>query len=178
MSPLHDQEDTPLPPESSPAAPPAPIRVPDLPPLPVFKVGERAEARRPHSLAGTLAENLASGGVRMDKRMFQNMSRGKLVPEARIDLHGMTLDQAHGALNRFVMEGYTRQRRLLLVITGKGRKPSDDGPIPVRHGALRHQVPQWLALPPLGPIVLQVTPAHLRHGGAGAYYVYLRRPRA
>jgi len=42
---------------------------------------------------------------------------------------------------------------------------------------LRHQVPQWLALQPLSPAILQVTPAHLRHGGHGAYYVYLRRNR-
>jgi DNA-nicking Smr family endonuclease len=40
---------------------------------------------------------------------------------------------------------------------------------------LRHQVPQWLRLPPLGNVVMQVTPAHIRHGGHGAYYVYLRR---
>jgi DNA-nicking Smr family endonuclease len=36
-------------------------------------------------------------------------------------------------------------------------------------------VPGWLHLPPLGPAVLQVTEAHQRHGGSGAYYVYLRR---
>ncbi|MCZ4263335.1 Smr/MutS family protein, partial [Limimaricola sp. G21655-S1] len=41
----------------------------------------------------------------------------------------------------------------------------------------RHQVPQWLALQPLAQAVLQVTPAHISHGGEGAYYVYLRRIR-
>ncbi|WP_150121448.1 Smr/MutS family protein, partial [Sulfitobacter sp. HI0023] len=45
------------------------------------------------------------------------------------------------------------------------------------HGVLRHQVPQWLSAPPLGGLVLQVTPAHISHGGGGAYYVYLRRQR-
>jgi DNA-nicking Smr family endonuclease len=34
-----------------------------------------------------------------------------------------------------------------------------------------------LAMPPLSTAVLQVTQAHLRHGGGGAYYVYLRRAR-
>lgn len=166
-------------PEEHPLRPVVP-RVEELPPADIqaFRVGERADARRPHVLLGSLPERLAAGGVRMDRRTFEQMNRGKLAPEGRLDLHGMTLSEAHGALIRFVVEGQRRQRRLLLVITGKGRNPSDDGPIPVRMGALRHQVPQWLALPPLGGLVLQVTQAHLRHGGAGAYYVYLRRNRA
>ena len=55
------------------------------------------------------------------------------------------------------------------------KRGDDTGPIPQRMGALRHQVPQWLRMPPLSHAVLQVTEAHLKHGGAGAYYVYLRR---
>ena len=63
----------------------------------------------------------------------------------------------------------------MLVITGKGKQGPDFGPIPQRYGVLKHQVPQWLHMPPLGPCILQITEAHLKHGGAGAYYVYLRR---
>lgn len=107
------------------------------------------------------------------------MQRGKLKPEARIDLHGMTLADAHPALTRFVLDGYDRGLRLLLVITGKGQgaDPADDGPIPIRRGVLRQQVPGWLIAPPLGAMVLDVRPAHQRHGGSGAYYVYLKRRR-
>lgn len=176
MLPMHQRA-----PEAEPEDIPRPLalRMDETPPapLPSFRVGERADARRPHALLGSLPDRLAAGGVRMDRRTFEQMNRGKLSPEGRLDLHGMTLAEAHGALIRFILEGHSRQRRLLLVITGKGRNPSDEGPIPVRMGALRHQVPQWLTLPPLGGLVLQVTPAHIRHGGAGAYYVYLRRNR-
>ena len=35
----------------------------------------------------------------------------------------------------------------------------------------------WLEIPPLTQAVLQVTPAHIRHGGEGALYVYLRKGR-
>jgi DNA-nicking Smr family endonuclease len=38
-------------------------------------------------------------------------------------------------------------------------------------------VPQWLRGPALRHAVLQITEAHRRHGGGGAYYVYLRRAR-
>jgi DNA-nicking Smr family endonuclease len=114
----------------------------------------------------------------MDAKAFGKMTRGKLLPEARMDLHGMTLAEAHPELIRFILGAHSAGLRLVLVITSKGKPKPDHGPIPQRAGVLRHQVPQWLRLPPLGPaVVLQVAEAHQRHGGAGAYYVYLRRSR-
>ena len=113
----------------------------------------------------------------MDRRAHPQMTRGKFQPEARIDLHGMTQSQAHPELIRFMLSAHGAGKRLVLVITGKGKAGLDFGPIPQRMGVLRHQVPQWLAQPPLGSIVLQVSTAHQKHGGAGALYVYLRRGR-
>ena len=128
-------------------------------------------------LAPTLAQTLVSQPVRMDQKSYRQLRRGRIRPDARIDLHGMTLDRAHAALARFVLTQHAAGKRLLLVITGKGKARDDDGPIPVRFGVLRHQVPEWLRLPPLASVVLQVTQAHVSHGGDGAYYVYLRRSR-
>lgn len=113
--------------------------------------------------------------VQMDQKAYGRLKRGKLKPEARIDLHGMTVDRAHPALTRFILTSQASGKRLVLVITGKGRAGDDTGPIPVRQGVLRHQVPHWLAAAPLAHAVLQVTPAHASHGGGGALYVYLRR---
>lgn len=110
----------------------------------------------------------------MDAGAFGKLKRGKLRPEARIDLHGMTVSQAHPALVSFVLGAQAAGKRLVLVITGKGRVSDDLAPMPVRTGRLRHDVPRWLMLPPLGPLVLQIAPAHRRHGGEGALYVYLR----
>ena len=103
------------------------------------------------------------------------MKRGKLDPDARIDLHGLTAERAHAALIGFVLAAQKRGDRLLLVITGKGRAGSDHAPS--RRGLLRNAVPQWLAQAPIGHHILQIAPAHQRHGGGGAYYVYLRRKR-
>lgn len=111
----------------------------------------------------------------MDKKTFGKMRRGKLVPEARIDLHGMTLDQAHPALTRFILTSYSRGFRLVLVITGKGQRDDPHDPMPRQRGILKRQVPMWLRMAPLGSAVLDVSEAHMRHGGGGAYYVYLRR---
>lgn len=127
--------------------------------------------------APTLTDQFSGQSPAMDRKTFTHLKRGKLTPEGKLDLHGMTVDRAHAALSRFIMSGHSAGKRLLLVVTGKGKYRDDIGPIPVRFGVLRHQVPQWLSLPPLKSAVLQVTPAHQRHGGTGAYYVYLRRSR-
>lgn len=141
-----------------------------------FKLSGRP-ARMAHDLIPEVTEHLSGQPVRMDRKAFRTMQRGKMKPDGRIDLHGMTLDRAHTALTRFILSAQASKKRLLLVITGKGKNRDPGGPIPVRHGVLRHQVPEWLRLPPLSNAVLQITPAHISHGGTGAYYVYLRKSR-
>ncbi|MDG1471296.1 MAG: Smr/MutS family protein [Ascidiaceihabitans sp.] len=128
-------------------------------------------------LIPAIADQVRAATVQMDRKSFDQMKRGKLKPEGRIDLHGMTLDRAHPALMQFILSAQANGKRLVLVITGKGKARDDGGPIPVRFGVLRHQVPQWMSMPPLSSAILQVTQAHLKHGGGGAYYVYLRKPR-
>lgn len=154
-----------------------PSSPPPEPKLNRFRAGERAAAKSAHDTQPALPERLSAAPVLMDAKNHARMIRGKLVPEARIDLHGMTVAEAHPELIRFILNSWSGGLRLVLVITGKGKQGPDHGPIPMRYGVLKHQVPHWLRLPPLGPCVLQVTEAHLRHGGAGAYYVYLRRGR-
>lgn len=130
-----------------------------------------------NDLSPSLGQAMKTQAVTMDQKAFKRLQRGKLKPDGRIDLHGMTLDRAHQQLNRFVMTAHGQGKRLLLVITGKGKQRDDSGPIPVRLGVLRHQVPEWLRQAPLSSMILQVTQAHVSHGGQGAYYVYLRRSR-
>ncbi len=133
--------------------------------------------RNTHDLMPSLPDQLRQAPVQMDSKAFGKLKRGKMRPEGRIDLHGMTLDRAHPALTKFILGSHAKGRRLVLVITGKGKMRDEGGPIPVRHGVLRHQVPQWLSMPPLSSAVLQVSQTHISHGGGGAYYVYLRRHR-
>lgn len=141
-----------------------------------FEIGAKADAaaRRDATFPGVPAA-AGDAPVRMDRKAYGKLKRGKLKPEARLDLHGMTLDQAYPALAAFVLRQQAKGNRLVLIITGKGRAQDEGGPVPVRSGILRHSVPQWLSLPPLAQAVLQVSEAHGRHGGSGAFYVYLKR---
>lgn len=147
-------------------------------PIERSEIGQKANGpSQSHSLFPTMPEEVASAPVTMDRKAYGKLKRGKLKPGARIDLHGMTLAQARPALTGFIMRAFSENQRLVLVITGKGKRSDDTGPIPSRPGVLRHNVPHWLQTPPLGQMVMQVSPAHIRHGGEGAYYVYLRRRR-
>lgn len=166
-------------PRSPPLPPPEPQNQTKAPPEDL-----RSHVRLPDGFSiGAKAGSTTDGAVprsdqiRMDRKKFQRMTRGKLTPEARMDLHGMTLADAHPALTGFILSSHAAGRRLVLVITGKGRGRDDGGPIPSRPGVLKRQVPIWLSAPPLSQAVLQVAEASRRHGGAGAYYVYLGRKK-
>lgn len=143
-----------------------------------FELGQKVSAKPSrNTLKPSVTEQLRGAPVQMDNKAFGRMKRGKLKPEGRIDLHGMRVDTAHPALVRFVLSAQASGKRLVLVITGKGKDRDEPGPIPTPRGVLRNQVPHWLSIPPLAQAVMQVTPAHISHGGDGAYYVYLRRVR-
>ena len=143
---------------------------PTLPPPPVTKKAHLVTLPKP-------VDPIFALPLRMDAKTHAAMVRGKVAPEARIDLHGQTLAQAHVALNRFILRCHAEGKRLVLVITGKGKESTGLHDFSGRPGILRHQVPYWLAIAPLAAVVSQVRQAHLRHGGEGAYYVYLRRVR-
>ncbi len=174
---LPGQKPAPEPEEAASRRPPR-KSPPPRDPLPAFDLGSRAQpAPEHHDFLGTTSDRLSRDPVRMDAKSFTRMKRGKLVPESRIDLHGMTIDQAHPELIRFILTSQTRGLRLVLVITGKGMREDPHDPMPRRRGVLKTQVPQWLRLPPVAQAVLQVSEAHGKHGGSGAYYVYLRKRR-
>lgn len=171
-------------PDPGAPVPPRPRKViakppPKASPLPMPPPPPVRASRLNLDLAESVSQSLARAPVQMDRNAHMRMMRGKLAPEGRIDLHGMTLAQAHPALIGFILNAHARGLRLVLVITGKGRsRPDDDfGAIPRRAGALKHEVPQWLRSGPLRGAVLEIREAHRSHGGTGAYYVYLRKRR-
>ena len=169
VQPLHPEKRA----KPAPTLEPAPKKLVPRPPLAPFDVGAKADIARPHDILPPLRERLRSAPVAMDAKNFLRMKAGKLKPEGRLDLHGMYQDEAYPELIAFILNAQAAGKRLVLVITGKGRV--SDGWAPEGRGVLRRYVPQWLKLPPLAPAVLEVRPAHLKHGGDGAYYVYLRR---
>ena len=118
-----------------------------------------------------------SSVLSMDSKLHSKMRQGKIRPEAKLDLHGLNLSQAQPILTKFVLDAHGKGLRLILIITGKGRKTEDHDIIPKRKGILKANVPNWLSMEPLSSKILQITNAHVKHGGGGAFYVYLRKKR-
>lgn len=155
----------PLRPEPRPAgaSPDLPIRGGEgaaPPPLP------REASRPPHPGPALAAPALAP----LPRREKQRLGRGLSAIEARLDLHGMTQVQAHGALLRFVQRAQVEGARFVLVITGTGMRGR-----PGERGVLRRQVPLWFELPEFRRYVAGFENAHIGHGGEGALYVRIRR---
>ena len=94
-----------------------------------------------------------------------HLRRGRLEPDARLDLHGLTQERAYRSLLGFLVRAQADRMKLVLVITGKG-------------GILRSNLPLWLGQANLKPLVAGLNEAHVRHGGGGAFYVALRKPKS
>jgi len=111
----------------------------------------------------------------LEPKLARTLRRGGEV-DGRLDLHGYRQDEAHSRLIRFLQEHQSRGSRVVLVITGKGRREADV-PMFEERGVLKRLVPVWLAEPVLRNIVIGFSEASQAHGGAGALYVRLRRSR-
>ena len=100
----------------------------------------------------------------LDGHTRERLKRGEVRVSARLDLHGLTQEAAHRALLTFFRHARKNGMRLTLVITGQGSP-----------GVLKAMVPRWLGQPEFAALIAGIEPANVRHGGAGALYVYLRK---
>jgi len=142
----------------------------------------RKEARSPAKAAakpaGPKKKDKPSG---VDGNTAKRLSKGEMIPDARIDLHGFTESVAHRTLLSFLRGAQRNGAKLALVITGKGKRAADPHePFDMEkaaraRGVLNAMVPRWLTEPSFAALIADTRTAHRRHGGAGALYVYLRK---
>jgi len=111
-------------------------------------------------------------GTTLDSTWDRRLSRGLVVPDGAVDLHGHNLATAYDLLDRRLEQAIAAEHRLLLLITGK---PPASGERPAKRGAIRAAVGDWLAASRHAGEIAAVRNAHPRHGGAGALYIVLRR---
>ncbi len=134
--------------------------------------GPPAGKRRPAGPQTPPQSALVAGAAPgLDKRTAARLRRGQIGIDGRIDLHGMTQEEAHANLSNFIKSSARAGRRCVLVITGKGIGKGVGG------GILRAQLPHWLNGADLRPLILAFASARPRDGGGGAFYVYLRKRR-
>jgi DNA-nicking Smr family endonuclease len=107
-----------------------------------------------------------------DRDVGRALSKGKRVPQASLDLHGMTLAAAEKAVTRFLAESARQNLRVVLIVTGKGTRLEGGR---VFGGRIRAEFAGWLERADNRALVAGMRAAHPRHGGSGAFYVLLRR---
>ena len=164
VTPLRRQPAKPLP-VASVAAPPAP-------PSPV----KRAPKGRIPPPPPPKPQPTPAPSAGLDTSWERKLARASIEPDFTLDLHGHTLDQAHHRLDQGLMQAKAMGARLVLLITGKPR-PVHAADRAERRGAIRAKVLDWLAAGPHASDIAAVRGAHRRHGGEGALYLVLRRPR-
>lgn len=106
----------------------------------------------------------------LEKPVHRKLAKGRLSIEARLDLHGLYQSEAHDLLLDFLFRAHDRGLRHVLVITGKGSSQGSEG-------ALRRSVPLWFSKPEFRFLISSYEWAARHHGGEGALYVRLSRPR-
>jgi len=133
---------------------------PSRPPRPANRPSAPARAPQPRGVGATL-----------DGSWDRRLGSGSVEPDRVVDLHGMSLDRAWSAIDRALEQSILRGDRLVLLITGHQRS----GEPPIRRGAIRAAVHDWLAASRHAGRIAAVRPAHRRHGGGGSLYLVLRR---
>jgi DNA-nicking Smr family endonuclease len=103
-----------------------------------------------------------------DRAREKRIRRGRVEIGATLDLHGHTLQSGREALARFLRAAQARGERTVIVVTGVGRSGE---------GVLRRSLPEWLGQADIRPLTSGYAQAHRAHGGAGAFYVFITRPR-
>lgn len=116
-------------------------------------------------------EHIQGSVPELDRRVVSALRRGDYRVEARLDLHGLSRQEARGAVEGFLSRARREGKRCVLLVHGRGLNSKDQLPV------LKESVQSWLIGGRLGRGVLAFATARPEDGGAGAVYVLLRKGR-
>ena len=98
----------------------------------------------------------------------------------KIDLHGISLDQANKIVKKFIEQSFELGYKKVLIITGKGSRSKiyDDPYRSKKMNTLRHSVPEYINNEEdFCNKISGISEADLKDGGEGAIYVYLKQQK-
>ena len=96
----------------------------------------------------------------------------------KLDLHGLSLNEANKIVKKFVIQSFEERYRKLLIITGKGlRSKIHKNPyLSEQMNVLKHSVPEFIKNDEdLLEKISSISMADLKDGGEGAFYIFLRK---
>ena len=95
-----------------------------------------------------------------------------------IDLHGYTLDDANKTIEDFIKKAFSENVNRLIIVTGKGLHSENekDPYVSKDLGILKYSVPEFISNnASLMSMINEITDAKIEDGGAGAFYIYLKK---
>ncbi|WP_232491492.1 Smr/MutS family protein [Novosphingobium kaempferiae] len=157
---------------------PQPVEAPVVEVVPPLPVPKKVRGRVPPPLPPKPAapKPRADVPVNLDGSWEKRISKGTLVPDFSLDLHGSNLDQAYLRLMHGLLQAKAMGARVVLIVTGKSR-PVDAADRGSARGAIRAKIADWLAASEHASDIVAIRGAHRRHGGQGAIYVVLKKRR-
>ena len=90
---------------------------------------------------------------------------------SKIDLHGLTVDQAYQKLIEYFSVNYKKKNLFHIVVTGLGNKTKGEE---FFTGKIRRQFPFWLETEKFQFMIKSYSPCKIQHGGLGAFYIKLK----
>lgn len=160
------------------AAAPISAPAPRVAPVPQRKPKPLRPVAPAPVVAAKPAEPRALDRHGLDASWERKLAKAAVSPDFTLDLHGHTLDAAHARLEHGLAQAISHGARLVLLVTGRPRPSDDHASRGERRGAIRAKLLDWLAAGPHASRIAAVRQAHPRHGGAGAVYIVLKRPKS
>jgi len=122
-------------------------------------------------------ENFISSDEKLPNK---DINLNKKIPSKKrsIDLHGYSLEQANKAIEDFIRTSYHEGVHKLIVVTGKGLHSQNekDPYVSKDLSILKYSVPEFLSTnKSLMNIIYEIKDAKIEDGGAGAFYIYLKK---
>ena len=99
----------------------------------------------------------------------------------KLDLHGLSLNQANKIVKKFIIESFEGGYKKLLIITGKGlRSQVHKNPyLSKQMNVLKYSVPDFIKNDDdLFDKISKLSVADLKDGGQGAFYIFLKQKKS
>ena len=116
----------------------------------------------------TKAKKILIKPVLLDNNLYKQFKNNHF---RKIDLHGLTVDQAHQKLVEYFSFNYSKKNLFHIVVTGVGNKTNGEE---FFTGKIRRQFPFWLDTEKFRFMIKSYSPCKIQHGGLGAFYIKLK----
>ena len=125
-------------------------------------------------------ESFIESSEKLPNKDLKN-SKKKFYKVKSIDLHGYSLEEANKTIEDFIYNAYEQSVNKLIVVTGKGLHSENekDPYISKDLGILKYSVPEFISNNRnLMSVINEIKDAEIEDGGAGAFYIFLKKNRS